>query len=162
MAIGQGEVQVTPLQIARLYAAIANGGTLYRPQLVEKVGILGETPSWVMTPDPMRDTDIAPEVLDMVWEGLCAVTSEQGGTAEHIFRRSPLLDIGICGKTGTAQAPGPNDQPHAWFAAFGPRDEPEIVVVVMVENAGEGSAVAAPLVREIMEYYFFDFDPDAV
>ena len=160
MAIGQGEVQVTPLQIARLYAAIANGGTLYRPQLVEKVGILGETPSRVITPDPMRDTDIAPEVLDMVWQGLCAVTSEQGGTAEHIFRRSPMQDIGVCGKTGTAQAPGASDQPHAWFAAFAPREDPEIVVVVMVENSGEGSAVAAPLVREIMEYYFFDFDPD--
>lgn len=159
MAIGQGEVQVTPLQMARMYAAIANGGTLYRPQLVEKVGILGETPSLVMTPDPMSDTGIKPEVLDMVRGGLCAVVAEQGGTAEHIFRHSPLLNIGVCGKTGTAQATG-DVPPHAWFIGYAPRDEPEIVVLVLIENAGEGSAIAAPIVREIMEYYFFGLDPD--
>jgi penicillin-binding protein 2 len=157
MAIGQGEVEMTPLQMARLYATLANGGTLYRPQLVQKVGILGETPSFVATPDPMEETNIKPEVLKMVHDALCTVISEQGGTAEHIFRRSPLLDIGVCGKTGTAQATG-DVPPHAWFAAYGPRDEPEVVVVVMVENAGEGSAIAAPLVRTIMEYYFLGID----
>jgi penicillin-binding protein 2 len=96
----------------------------------------------------------------MVQNALCTVTSEQGGTAEHIFRRSPLQDIGVCGKTGTAQATG-DVPPHAWFAAYGPREEPEIAVVVMVENAGEGSAVSAPLVRDIMEYYFFGIDSTA-
>ncbi|MBZ0302021.1 MAG: hypothetical protein K8J31_19890, partial [Anaerolineae bacterium] len=159
MAIGQGEVEVTPLQMVRMYAAIANGGILYRPQLVEKVGILGENPSYVMTPDPMRDTDIKPEVLSMVQKALCTVTTEQGGTAEHIFRRSPLQDLIVCGKTGTAQATG--DVPsHAWFAAFAPQDKPEIAIIVMVENSGEGSAIAAPLVREILEYYFLGIDPE--
>lgn len=162
MAIGQGEVQVTPLQMANLYAAIANGGTLYRPQLVQRVGILGESPSYVMTPDPMRETGIKPEVLEMIRNALCTVTSEQGGTAEHIFRRSPLQRIVVCGKTGTAQAPGAGSLPHAWFVAYAPKDKPEIVVVVMVENSGDGSAVAAPITREIMEYYFFGIDPDAV
>lgn len=160
MAIGQGAVQVTPLQITRLYAAIANGGTLYRPQLVQQVGILGEAPSQILTPDPMHDTDIRPDVLAMVQDALCTVTTEQGGTAEHIFKGSPLQEIVVCGKTGTAQATGAGVPPHAWFAAYGPQEEPEIAVVVVVENAGEGSAVAAPLVREIMEYYFFDIDPD--
>ncbi len=158
MAIGQGEVEITPLQLTRLYAAIANGGILYRPQLVQRVGILGESPSYVMEPDPMRDINVKPEVLAMVQNALCTVTTEQGGTAEHIFRRSPLQEnIIACGKTGTAQATG-DVPPHAWFAAYAPKDAPEIAVVVMVENSGDGSAVAAPLVREILEYYYFDID----
>lgn len=160
MAIGQGEVEVTPLQMVRLYAAIANGGTLYRPQLVRQVGILGENPSFIMTPDPMRDINVQPEVLEMVHNALCTVTTEQGGTAEHIFRHSPIQNMVACGKTGTAQVSG-NAPPHAWFVAYAPRDNPEIAVIVMVENAGDGSAVAAPITREILEYYFFDIDPDA-
>ncbi|MBZ0294651.1 MAG: penicillin-binding protein 2, partial [Anaerolineae bacterium] len=158
MAIGQGEVQVTPIQMVRMYAAIANGGYLYRPQLVEKAGILGETPSYTMEPDMMRDTGIKPEVLDVIYEGLCAVTSVPGGTAEHIFRHSPLQDIGVCGKTGTAQATGDGVPPHAWFVAWSPRENPQVAVVVMVENSNEGSAVAAPLTRDILEYYFFGED----
>lgn len=158
MAIGQGEVEVTPLQMLRMYAAIANGGTLYRPQLVQQVGILGESPSYQLTPDPMRDTGIQPAVLEMVHNALCTVTTEQGGTAEHIFRNSPMQDIVACGKTGTAQATG-DVLPHAWFVAYAPKDNPQIAVIVMVENSGDGSAVAAPITREILEYYFFDIDP---
>src|SRR5690606_11626126 len=147
-------------QVVRLFAAIGNGGTLYRPQLVQQVGILGESPSYVMTPDPMRDTDIKPEVMEMIQNALCTVTTEQGGTAEHIFRRSPLQDIVVCGKTGTAQASGEGALPHAWFVAYAPKDQPEIAIVVMVENSGDGSAVAAPITREILEYYFFGIDPE--
>ncbi len=155
MAIGQGYVDITPLQFTRLVAGVANGGTLYRPQLVEKVGILGETPSYTLTPDVMGTTDIKIEVLDMVRGAMCGVTSVQSGTAEHIFRNSPLQDLIVCGKTGTAQATG-DVPPHAWFTAFAPRDNPQIAITVMVENAGEGSGVAAPLVKQILEYYFFD------
>lgn len=157
MAIGQGEVNVSVLQMARLYAAISNGGTLYRPQLVMQAGILGETPGYVMEVDAQTDTEIAPEVLDMVQRAMCDVTSTFGGTAEHIFRHSRLQQIGICGKTGTAQDP-PNAIPHAWFASYAPRNNPEIVVVAMVENSGDGSAVAAPVVRDILEYYFYGED----
>ncbi len=89
---------------------------------------------------------------------MCNVTTTQSGTAEFVFRNSPLQDMVVCGKTGTAQAAGPVP-PHAWFAAYAPRDNPEIAIVVMVENAGEGSEVAAPLVRQILEYYFFGTDP---
>lgn len=153
MAIGQGELAVTPLQMARLYAGIANGGQLLRPQLVRETGILDQR-TFVAQPEVMRQWDLAPIAYDEVRDGLCAVTSENYGTAEHIFRRSPLQEIGVCGKTGTAQTPG-DQPPHSWFIAWGPREEPEIVVALIVENAGEGSAVAAPLVRRIMEYYFF-------
>ncbi|MEO8606915.1 MAG: penicillin-binding transpeptidase domain-containing protein [Chloroflexota bacterium] len=157
MSIGQGEVLVTPLQVARLFAAIANGGTLYRPQLVEKTGILGEAPSFVSAPDPMTNFNIKPEVLDVVREGLCNVTVSHAGTAEYQFRAYPDLQrLGVCGKTGTAQD-GPADAAsHAWFAAYAPKDNPQIAVAVIVENSGEGSGVAAPIVRDIMRYYFFE------
>jgi penicillin-binding protein 2 len=153
ISIGQGEVQVTPLQVARWFAAIANGGTLYRPQLVEKVGILGESPSFVNEPDPMADVNIRPEVFAVLREGLCNVTRRQDGTAEFQFRDYPdLQQIGVCGKTGTAQD---GTRPtHAWFAAYAPMDDPEIAVVVVAENGGEGSGTAAPIVRDILRYYF--------
>jgi penicillin-binding protein 2 len=154
MAIGQGEVEVTPLQMTRLYGAIANGGTLYRPLLVREAGLLDQRER-VAQPDAMSRFGVRADVMALVQKGLCDVTTAQFGTASHIFRRSILQQIGVCGKTGTAQAPGPGAPPHSWFMAWAPRDEPQIVVGVMVENAGDGSAIAAPITREIMEYYFF-------
>ncbi|HEX2622497.1 MAG TPA: penicillin-binding transpeptidase domain-containing protein, partial [Phototrophicaceae bacterium] len=162
MAIGQGEVEITPLQIIRLTAAIANGGTLYRPQILMRSGILDEI-SYSMTPDANGNINIRPDVIEMVREGMCAVTTSPVGTANFVFQDSPLLDIGICGKTGTAQDL-PRPTTHAWFTAYAPRDNPEIAVTVMVENAGigisgEGSVMAAPIVRQIMEYYFLGIKP---
>lgn len=159
IAIGQGEVQVTPLQVVRWFAAIANGGTLLRPQLVQKVGILGEAPSYTLEPDPMGELGFKPEVIAMLREGMCAVTQARSGTAEYQFRRSPLQTLGVCGKTGTAQdGSRPDAVSHAWFAAYAPMDDPEIAIVVLVENSGEGSGVAAPIVRDILEVYFFGED----
>lgn len=155
MAIGQGFVEVTPLQIVRTYASIVNGGRLYRPQLVDRVALVDQI-SYRMTPE-YTETGIRPEVQAVVQEGMCGVTELNHGTARHIFRDSQLMEIGVCGKTGTAQNPGGLD--HAWFVGYAPKDNPEIVVVVVMENAGEGSAVAAPVVREIMEYYFFTLRP---
>ncbi len=158
MAIGQGEVQVTPLQVVRMVAAVANGGTLYRPHLVEKVGILGEAPSFISSPEPMTNINIKPEVMETIRQGMCNVTSTQAGTAEYQFRAYPELQrIGVCGKTGTAQdGSSASALSHAWFASYAPKDNPEIAVVVMVENSGEGSGVAAPLARDILRYYFLD------
>jgi len=153
LAIGQGEVEVTNLQMTRLYAAVANGGTLYRPQLVRERGILDQR-TFVAVPDANGQFNMSADAFRVAREGLCAVTTERYGTAAHIFRGSPLMTIGVCGKTGTAQAPG-NRTSHAWFMAYAPKDNPQIAVGVMVENSGEGSAVAAPLVRRILEYYFF-------
>lgn len=153
MAIGQGEVEVTPLQMARLYAGIAADGVLMRPLLIRERGILDQR-TFIATPEENGNFDVKPGTLDVVRRGLCKVTTEPYGTATHIFRRSPLQDLGVCGKTGTAQSPG-DAPPHAWFVGWAPRDDPQVVVLVMVENAGDGSAVAAPLVRRIMEYYFF-------
>jgi penicillin-binding protein 2 len=157
IAIGQGEVQVTPLQVARMVASIANGGTLYRPQLVAQTGILGEAATYSMTPNAIGDIDVKPEVLEVIRSGMCDVTTKQSGTAEFQFRdAAELQTIGVCGKTGTAQD---NPRPaHAWFVAYAPRENPEIAIVVMVENGREGSGTAAPIVRDILDYYFFEYD----
>ena len=72
------------------------------------------------------------------------------------FIGSPLQEVGVCGKTGTAQVPGEGRElPHSWFIAYAPAKEPRIVIATVVENAGEGSSVAAPLTRRILEYYYF-------
>jgi penicillin-binding protein 2 len=156
MAIGQGELLVTPIQVVRWTAAIANGGTLYRPQLVREVGLLGDTLTMVSEPDSMEQLDFQPNVLETLQQGMCDVTSTNFGTAEFVFRDSPLQALGVCGKTGTAQAGGDGTlPPFAWFASWAPRDNPQIAVIVMVENAGEGSGVAAPIARQVLEAYFF-------
>jgi penicillin-binding protein 2 len=157
LAIGQGEIQATPLQMVRLYAGIANGGNLMRPYLVRERGILDQR-TFVAEPEILSNFEVAPEVLELVRAGMCDVVTARSGTAWHIFnlpQPSPLLDIGVCGKTGTAQAPGDGALPHSWFAAYAPADNPQIAIVVMVENAGDGSAVAAPITERILEYYFF-------
>jgi penicillin-binding protein 2 len=153
LAIGQGELAVTPLQMARLYAGIANGGNLMQPHLVRERGILNQR-TLVSTPNVVSTFGIGDYAMNEVRAGLCDVITASSGTASHIFRDSLLIDtVGVCGKTGTAQTP--NGLPHSWFAAYAPADEPEIVVLVLIENAGDGSAVAAPITREILEYYFF-------
>lgn len=153
MAIGQGYVQVTPLQVARWTAAIANGGTLYTPHVVREIGLIGETPEPAYTPEG-TPTELRPEVVDVLHTGMCAVTTADLGTATFVFRNSPLQAIGVCGKTGTAQTGGPETPSHAWFTSWAPRENPEIAVVVLVETAGQGSEIAAPIARRVMEAYF--------
>ena len=154
LSIGQGEVQATPLQMLRLYAAIANGGHLLRPHLVRERGILDQRTT-VAEREVMVDAHLNPANLAIIRRGMCDVVSSYAGTAAHQFYGSPLLDVGVCGKTGTAQVPGEDIPPHSWFIAYAPAKEPRIAIVTMVENAGEGSVVAAPLTREILEYYYF-------
>lgn len=154
MAIGQGYLQVTPLQVTRMVAAIANGGTLYRPQLIQQAGLIGDPPTMTFSPEAQSTLDIRPDVLEVLREGMCNVTTQPFGTATFIFEESDLQLLGVCGKTGTAQAP-PSDIAHAWFGAYAPRENPEVAVVVMIENGGEGSVDAAPVAREVLEYYFF-------
>lgn len=154
MAIGQGYLQVTPVQVTRMIAAIANGGRLLQPQLVLQAGLYGEPPSYEAQPVIVREVDVRPEVMAMVRQGMCDVTTTPLGTAEFIFRDSPVQTYGVCGKTGTAQPGTPNVMTHAWFAAYAPRENPEIAVVVMVENGNEGSGTAAPIARDIFEVYF--------
>ncbi len=157
LVIGQGDVQVTPLQIVRMVAAIANGGTLYQPLLVKKIGIINE-PSYIAKPIPNGNLGLKPEVVAGIQEAMCGVTTNVTlGTAEFVFR--DFKGAVICGKTGTAET---SETPHAWFAAFAGKaaDKPDIAIVVLVEHSHEGSFVAAPIVRRIVEtYYGLDITP---
>ncbi len=150
IAIGQSFMDVTLLQLAQVYSVIANGGIVYQPRLVEKITTLsGETikkfPSKVL-----RKVKLKPSTLEVVREGLEQVVTD--GTARYAFQGFPLEQIPVAGKTGTAENRGKND--NAFFASYAPTDDPELVIVVMVEEGGFGSQAAAPIARKIYEEYF--------
>jgi penicillin-binding protein 2 len=149
LAIGQGFLLVTPLQMARMVAAVANGGTLYRPQIVSKVAAAADQPEVVFEPERVGRLPITEETLQAIRTGLEGVTTKAGGTATHRFIDFP---IPVAGKTGTAQNEG--ELPHAWFIGYLPADDPEIAIVAMVENSGEGSTYAAPLFRQVAAAYY--------
>jgi penicillin-binding protein 2 len=151
MAIGQGDVLATPLQMANLYAAIANGGTLYRPHVVQKIGSNNEPPEEVWRPEVLGKLPVSLENLQAIQQGLHGVIASPGGTAGFVFRGFPQS---AAGKTGTAEAGGPGQTSHAWFAVYAPYEDPEIVVVVFLENGGQGSYNAAPLARQVLETYY--------
>jgi penicillin-binding protein 2 len=148
MAIGQGNVTVTPLQLAASYAVVANGGTLWRPHLVQRVtSPEGETVLEV-TPEALAEVDLDPADLAALRRGLELVVVGRG-TAVGAFAGFPLDEIPVAGKTGTATVPG--RIPTSWFVGYAPVDEPRFVVAVVVEEAGGGSRVAAPITRRILE-----------
>jgi penicillin-binding protein 2 len=153
MGIGQGYVLVTPLQIAQMMAAVQNGGALYRPQLVHHIVPPGGGPTFEFAPIVSGQLPVTPEQLALIQEGLRDVTQIQGGTARHRFLG---LEIPVAGKTGTAEAPA-QGAPHAWFVGYTDAhrpDRPDLAMVVLVENKGEGSEYAAPIFRRIVEIYF--------
>lgn len=152
LSIGQGYLLVTPLQIARMIAAVGNGGTLYRPYVVERIAAAGETiPEQVTEPEVVGTLPVTPEHLAAIQQALLGVTTRAIGTAPHRFYG---LGVPVAGKTGTAEVGGPETVPHSWFAAYAPADAPEIAIVAIAENAGEGTTVAAPLVRQVIEAYY--------
>jgi penicillin-binding protein 2 len=161
-AIGQGDVEVTVLQMAMAYAALANGGKLYVPQVVERVE--GNSGQRIMSYEPKiaHAIKLEPDAIDIWRRGMWKVTNEPGGTAfDHGHSELP-----IAGKTGTAEVKKhhktddekdidgwhPNAS-HAWFAGWMPAEDPEIVIVVMVEHGGSGGTVAWPIARQILEGY---------
>jgi penicillin-binding protein 2 len=153
-AIGQGEVQVTPLQVARFVAALGNGGILYRPQLIEKVEpVEGGNPILVFQPDPKGELPIQPFRMEVIQQAMIDVVSHPDGTANFRLRG---LRIPVAGKTGTAES-GSGD-PHAWFAGYTMASEstnkPDIAIAVILENQGEGSDWAAPVFQRIVETYY--------
>jgi len=149
ISIGQGDLLVTPLQMAVAYSAIANGGTVYKPQIVTKIGSPDQGPEETFSPQVVGKVDLKPETLAAVRQGMRGVVVGALGTARHIFGGMP---VAVAGKTGTAETS--TEQPDAWFAAYAPYNNPEIVVIVIVEDVGQGSAVAAPITRNIIEAYF--------
>lgn len=151
LAIGQGYLLVTPLQVARMMAAVANGGTLYRPYVVQSIQGGETVPETRIEAEVVGRLAVSPEHLAAIQDALLGVTTKAIGTAPHRFTG---LDIPVAGKTGTAEVGGPDSIPHSWFAAYAPANAPEIAIVVIAENAGEGTTVAAPLVRQIVEAYY--------
>ncbi len=151
LAIGQGYLLATPLQVVRMMAAIANGGTLYRPYVVERFMDSAGNTEQVARIQATGRLPVSQEHLNVIQEALYGVTTASFGTATHRFRG---LGIPVAGKTGTAEPANKDDLPHAWFAGYFPADDPQIAMVVVVENAGEGSTVAAPLFRQVIEGYY--------
>ncbi len=154
-AIGQGDVLVTPLQVADFIAAIANGGTLYRPQLVERIEpVDGSAGVQVFKPEARGTLPIQPFRLEFIKNAMIEVVKNPRGTANFRLRG---LTIPVAGKTGTAESG--SGKPHAWFAGFTMAEEntglPDIAVVVILENAGEGSDYAAPVFKRIVETYYY-------
>jgi cell division protein FtsI/penicillin-binding protein 2 len=153
IAIGQGKVQVTPLQVARYIAAVANGGTLYRPQLVEKIQPTSGDPLYVYKPQASGTLPVTPEHLKLIQDAMREVAVNKRGTAYYTLGN---FGIPTAAKTGTAETGTEN--PNAWFAGYslaGKPDKPDIAVAVIVEKQGEGAIWAAPIFRGIMEIYFY-------
>lgn len=159
MAIGQAFLQVTPMQIVRYVAAIGNGGTLYRPQLVDRLeNAEGETLQ-EFQPEIQGRLPVSDETLAAIQQAMVGVV-RNGRVVRNLrataYTRFLGLDIDVAGKTGTAET-GDFTDPHAWFVGYTfeeREDLPDIAVVVMLEFQGEGSDWAAPVFRRIVESYF--------
>lgn len=154
LATGQGDLLVTPLQVANFVNAVANGGTFYIPQVIESVVDPDGNILYQFSPQTNGELPISDETLAEIQSAMKLVTQNARGTAEFVFRNF-AVDLG--GKTGTAQSG--NVDPHAWFVAFtdeNREDKPDVVVVVIVENAGDGSEWAAPVARRVLENYYFN------
>jgi cell division protein FtsI/penicillin-binding protein 2 len=153
-AIGQGDMQVTPLQVARFMAAIANGGTLYRPQIVERIQPVDGSPVLTFKTEAQGVLGLNPNNLKSLQEALLMVTQNSRGTAAFKLRG---LQFDVAGKTGTAESG--NGLSHAWFAGYTLNEAntklPDIAIAVIVENIGEGSDYAVPLFRAMVEAYYY-------
>ncbi len=145
MAIGQGEVGTTPLQMANMTAAIANRGYYYTPHIVKSVGTAGNIDTRFTTKHLIS---IDSANFEEIIKGMDAAVNGGAGKTAGI---AALKDIIVCGKTGTAQNPHGKD--HSVFIAFAPKDDPKIAIMVVVENAGFGATFAAPIASLIIEKY---------
>jgi penicillin-binding protein 2 len=148
ISIGQGDMAVTPLQDAEWTAVVANGGTLYRPYVVNKV--LDESGKVLLQNQPqiINSGFIDPKNIEIVREGMRQTVLS--GTAQIL----KTLPISAAGKTGTAQFDSADPAAaHAWFSAFAPYENPQIVVTVLIEAGGEGSSASAPVVRDVLDWW---------
>ncbi|MEY2567241.1 MAG: penicillin-binding protein 2 [Actinomycetota bacterium] len=148
LAIGQGEMAVTPLQLATAYATFANGGSVWEPRLVDKVVDQQRRIHRQVEPVKLRTVSIPPAVHDPILAGLKGVVSGEG-TAAGAFAGFPFNRMTVAGKTGTAQVAKKQDT--ALFVGFAPADNPQYVVAVVMEESGFGGSVAAPVARRILE-----------
>ena len=147
LAIGQGDIIVTPLQVAMFTSVFANGGDLYRPHIVKEILSSEDKLIREVETDPIRSDFISDYNIEIVRQGMRQAVTY--GSARSLSD----LPVSAAGKTGTAQWSSKRD-PHAWFTGFAPYDNPEIVITVLIEEGGEGSAVATPIAKEVLRWYF--------
>lgn len=147
LSIGQGDLEVTPIQVAAAMSAIANNGILYQPRLATRV----------TRPDGTTVREFPKKVLAENIASAANLRAVQNGLREGVLsgssRSLQSLPVAAAGKTGTAQF-GSGDATHSWYSAYAPYENPEIVVAVIVEAGGEGNAAALPIAKELFEYYF--------
>lgn len=146
LAIGQGYLLASPLQLAMVYAAIANGGKVQVPRVAEQAIDPQTNTISRAFPAKSRQLPVSPNNLNLIRQALTDVTQKPQGTARATFASSKVV---VAGKTGTAESG--IEQPHAWFACFAPAAKPKYVVIVVVEHGGEGSTTAAPLARKMTD-----------
>lgn len=146
LAIGQGALQVSPLQLAVAYSALINGGKVVRPHVGEAV--LQDGVRHMLPFKPVRTVKLSPYTW-AIRQGLYEAANNPSGTSFPVFSGFPIK---IAGKTGTAEAPPRND--HSWYASWAPYNSPKLVVVAMIEHGGFGAQAAAPTVKRIYEAYF--------
>lgn len=167
-AIGQGNTRVTVLQLALAYAAIANGGTLFVPQVVQNVRAPDGSLSETFQPRVKHEVGVSPQHLELVRSALIDVVQKEGGTA---YKARNKDGVRVAGKTGTAQVvsrKGRSEEPssawyfdrsHGWFAGFAPAEDPQVAFAVLVEHGGAGSASAAPIATAVMQQYLSEPEP---
>ncbi|HEV8460238.1 MAG TPA: penicillin-binding transpeptidase domain-containing protein, partial [Gaiellaceae bacterium] len=163
MAIGQGQLLVTPLQMTRVYAMIANGGKLVTPHLAEDVELTGTSgqPARVLRrfgAQPPQPTGVDPTALRYVQSGLDEATHSPFGTGVGVFGNFP---VNIAGKTGSAEKnvtlPGDKyaqNLTQSWWCGYGPYENPSIAICAVIENGGHGGTAAAPAALKVLEQYF--------
>lgn len=147
LAIGQGYMLTSPLQVASYTSTVANGGTYYKPYVVSSVFNCDNASE--TEPVVIQSQIATREEIGYVQQGMRQAVTSNTGTAKALKNAS----VAIAGKTGTAQFNN-NEQEHAWFTAYAPYENPEITVTVLLEGGGEGSETAIPLARQVVEYYF--------
>ena len=154
LAVGQGDLQATPLQLAVAYAALANNGTIVRPHLAKEVqdGNGVTLQEYQNLNKPRRKIKLDPRDRAVVLDGLRRAAQEDGGTSVDVFKGWPMKDYPVYGKTGTAERyPNPD---QAWYACFVKRGDRSIVVITTIEKGGFGATTAAPAARLILSQYY--------
>jgi penicillin-binding protein 2 len=147
MAIGQGPLWVSPMQMALMITTVANKGTIYKPYIVQKI-VDGNDDKVVFAGAPKKigTVNLSKNTWDLLYTGLVTTVKEGTGHA------CSFDSLSVAGKTGTAQSS--RGQDHAWFVAFAPVENPQLALAVLVENGGSGSTVAGPVAREIFSAAF--------
>jgi penicillin-binding protein 2 len=149
LAVGQGDLEADPLQMAVAYAALGNGGTIVTPHMGDDVETSTGKVLQEIRPAPRRHIDIKPSVQGTIMTGITRAAMEPGGTSYPVFGNFPFE---VAGKTGTAQRPNQPDQ--SWYIVLAPAKNPQIVVAVTIERGGFGVDTAAPVAARILEHYF--------